>query len=397
MKRLYVYLLLVCLTIFGVVSCFRVPPPAPSEPSQRALFSPSDLSNARKAFATTVEQVSGSDLDNPVTDTNPPSEDTSLEGDLTSQAILPGVDGFVVYIRSDGTTYQIWSHNQTSDAKVLVYEGPYEIQSVAISGDGQTVLAVIKAPIVNNFEVYRFKLETSSTELLTNTATQEEDVSMNSVGNILVWEGENSANGLRAVFIRDYSNDTTFTQSILTLNTANQVDPSVSANGTYIALIRELTSDRVLLYNRSTSTYTIVANRTNPVFDPSASDDGTQVVFLERSATRDYIRVKNLTTGVMSTEITSSTPLEHPHLKGNGIHLSYGREVSGFIRLYTRDLASNAQALNAGGSWNHFGMYWQGPPPPPVIIEQEAILTTTDFTYTASTGETVDILRNSLK
>jgi hypothetical protein len=71
--------------------------------------------------------------------------------------------------------------------------------------------------------------------------------------------------------------------------------------------------------------------------------------------------------------------------------------VSGFIRLYTRDLASNAQALNAGGSWNHFGMYWQGPPPPPVIIEQEAILTTTDFTYTASTGETVDILRNSLK
>jgi uncharacterized delta-60 repeat protein len=391
MKRFYVYLLLVCLLVFGVVSCFRVPPPAPSDPSQQALFSSSDLSNARKAFATTLEQVSGSDLENQVDDRDPDPIDPETDSDLTSQAILPGVDGFVVYIRTDGTTYQLWSHNQSSDATVLVYEGPYEIQSVAISGDGQTVLAVIKAPIVNNFEVYRFKLETSTIELLTNTATPEEDVSMNAVGNVLVWEGENSATGLRAVFIRDSSNDTTFTQGVLSVNTANQVDPSVSSNGTYIALVRELTTDRVLLYNRGTSVYTTVANRSNPTFDPSASDDGTQVLFLETTPTRQYLRVKNLTTGVISTELASSTPLEHPHLKGDGSHLTYGREVSGFTRLYTRDLASNAQALNAGGSWNHFGMYWQGPPPPPVTIEQEAVLTTTDFTYSASTGETVTI------
>jgi hypothetical protein len=75
-------------------------------------------------------------------------ENSNFESELSSQAVLANTTGFIVYIRNNPAStppWQIYRYDQAGNQSLKVFEGTREIQSVAISGDGNTVLATMRA------------------------------------------------------------------------------------------------------------------------------------------------------------------------------------------------------------------------------------------------------------
>jgi Tol biopolymer transport system component len=144
-------------------------------------------------------------------------ESSDTESELSSQAVLADTTGFVTYIRNDSAStqpWQIYRYDQASNKSLKVFEGTREIQSVTISGDGNTVLATMRVTTTagSPFDVFKFEITPKSTTQLTNTTTDENDASISADGLAMVWQGVNS--GRATVYIRQYTG-TTFTQSFL--------------------------------------------------------------------------------------------------------------------------------------------------------------------------------------
>jgi predicted outer membrane repeat protein len=308
--------------------------------------------------------LTGKSIDLGVAETEISGEGPTGGGDFTAQSVIAGVNGWVVYIRSNGTTYQIYRHDQTNDARLQVFSDTDVIDSVAISLDGDHVFASIFNSTTNSYDIYELVISTAVTNQLTSTSANETNVSVNAAANVVIWEGDNA--GDRAPTICVYAANSC-SNTVLS-NANNHVQPSISSNGVYIAMIEEQTSgnDRVRLYNRNSSTYLNVVASSLPLEHPSVSDDGIQVMYVHHDTTTgtDRIKIKNLATGVSTTERNISSPqfIEHPHITADGLYLAYGIESSaGQLQVKTRDITSNAEGSSNNASWDYFGAFWQKP------------------------------------
>jgi Tol biopolymer transport system component len=145
------------------------------------------------------------------TDINLDSESAIETGatDITAQAVLPGGKGFVVYVwnLSTSTTqpWRIYRHNEATDATTLVYGGLRQISSVAISGDGNTLLVSMKetTDAASDYEIFQIALSPQSVTQLTTNTGEDSNVSMSGNGAFYVWEGDSSNAGLRNIFLRN--------------------------------------------------------------------------------------------------------------------------------------------------------------------------------------------------
>ena len=196
------------------------------------------------------------------------------EKELSTQAVLPEARGFIAFIRhkSSGTDpWLIFSFDQVNNVKLKVYEGNREIDSVAISEDGNTVYFTAREVAGDNtsdFEVYSLDIDGGSTTQLTNTPNDELNVSTSADASIVAWDRLRSSTNLQSVYIREYDGSS-YTQSFLD-QSDNQLQPSVSSFGDFVILKRSLSNGNsaIKLYDRINSNYTHAGNSTNNLEHP---------------------------------------------------------------------------------------------------------------------------------
>ena len=338
-----------------------------TDTEESPIFSMEDVSNAIPTTVSETIDLLGVDLNNEeinIEGAPAPEEDSEIE----TLDVLNGVDGYLTYYRYNGERYHIWTANQATDVKKFVHSTTRAIQSVAVSGDGNWVAASMIEPNSGKYDIYLFDVVGVNTFNLTNTASKDElDVSMTADAKKIVFSRPTNA-GLSKIRICDY-NVVANSCTISTLGaTENQRQASITGNGDYIALIRDINPNvlwRVLLYDVSAGTYQIVTTRSEELSHPSASADGNIVMYLRdrTGAIGKYmIRMKNLTTNVIDNELTKPE-LGHPHMTPMANYAAY-RDISsnGWSRPFTRNIASNARASAHSGDWNYFAPYWQVTP-----------------------------------
>ncbi len=307
----------------------------------------------------TLEGQEGATLDE--------AQNIDTKDTLSTQSVLPNTNGYLAYIWNNPTITNSWRiirHDQFGDSSTPIYSGARRISSVAVSSDGNIFIFTMQetTDASSDEEVYKIIVSPRQVTRLTNNLGSENHVSMSSnVGSgntgFFVWEGNNTTTGLRNVFIRNNT-----TASLMALSpTIAQTHPSISSNGNYIALLRPGTSNRVMLYNRNTNTYSSLRNVNRPLSSPSPSDDGKKVAWLETVGSNKTIYLRNLNTNTIASIYTSSNPLEHPFLGADGNFLSFAETIGSVSSIYTRDLSTNQQvqiSVNASPI-NYFSPYWQ--------------------------------------
>ncbi len=335
------------LTLTLLLAACSTPDDLALEQPSAALITDADIDHASLELTQTEIAVRGVE-EGSVPD-GAQIELSDSESQLSSQAVLPGVGGYVTYVRVVGGTsphWQVYLANQSNDQKTLVYEGSRTITSATVNLAGTTLYFVAQsAPGSSNNEVYRYTLSNRALTSLTNTSTVEADVSTSASGQTVVWSGSNSSTSKRAVYVRDYSG-TSFTQKVLSLSTANQSEPSVSGDGAYVAFIRQASSVQVIRFRKSDNTYLTVSTPSTSVTvrAPSVSNGGLKVAWGEdtKSTQASAIKVKTISGGSILTAGSSSSRIRHPHLASDGAYVTYAVTAGGAFNVSTKNL-SNGQ------------------------------------------------------
>ena len=361
--------LLMILLVFGLVACTNNSKTSvPAEPDESPLFTSADLGKAvpvKHLAYTTIEGLSlykeAEALELPYVEVD------DLENELTAQAVLPDVQGWLVVYRvnMDGI-YQVRLYDQTNDSGVTVYAGLDAVQSVAVDGSGTLVVASILDDATGNHDVHLFDIAANTNFNLTATSARDEiDVSISEDGSRIVYGREHSSGKLRP-YVCDYNgNPNNPSCNISTLsNFRDQYQPSISANGRYLAMIEERPNSRyrVRVYDFATNTYTDVQTRSDVLEHPSVDNSGQQVMFVRnRDISGTFsIRLKDLVANTIRSTINDTVALDHPHITGPANHFVYGvfSPSSNTRKARTRDLMTNNFATPQGGAWNYFSPFW---------------------------------------
>lgn len=388
------------LTLFLVLAACSQPLVNLPNPLSEALITNADLDRADLELAPTETVVSGTEEG-----TAPDGVETELadaEG-VMGQAVLPGVGGFLSYIRKirgSSSTWQLWLADQRTDRKTLVYSGNRALTSAATTLAGDTLFFTVQSAAgSSNHEVYRLKLSGNVLTRITNTASAEADVSVSADGKTLVWGGVDAATGRRVVVLRDYGG-TGFSQ-ILSGGGGEQFEPTVSADGAYIALVRKAASTQVMRFRRGDNSYRTVATPSGSVtvWAPSVSDGGLKVAWREdtKATQASAVKVKTVSSGATVTAVRSADRLRHPHLTADGEYLTYSKLVNGTYNVTTKNLVSGQYVrltTDTSASVTNGGAFWQKVPPSgadlSVACSPDALTlakaTTTTVTCTASSG-----------
>ena len=326
---------------------------------QAPLFSLEDIQQAKRAKQLSDKLVYGTDLNNQELNIELDEESEPL---LSTQAVLPNQNGMFTYYRYSGSTYQIWTYDQATQARALIYSSSQEVQSVASSLDGSLVIASLKRG--DQFDIYLFDQRPgaahSVVQLSDTDSEDEKNVSMTRDGMKLVWD---SGTSFKAIHVCDF-NLVAQSCNLSTLGSdRSQYEPSISGNGEFIALVRVLGSGhyRVLIYNLQANTYTTVFTRIDPLQHPSVSDDGLTVMYVWDRVTdkgQFYTKLKSLNDNSIKTPARNTVAM-HSHLTADGGYFAHNLLRPSGQRIYTRNLTSGARANVLGGNWNYDGAFWQ--------------------------------------
>lgn len=406
-KRYWRFILLALATALLLAACSTASPSLTElkGAEEVALFTDADIDGAVLELAERVEElhaVEESTLPDGVESELPDSLEG--EGELTTQAVLPGASGYIAYVRhnpNQNNPWQLWLSNQSNDAKTKVYQGKREIQSVAVNLSGNRLIFAMKQTTDpdSNFVVYGLNLKYNSVSRFTSTAYDVKNVSMSASGRTMAWQRTSPANKPEIV-IRKYSGSgVTFSESTMAQSAPTgytnlgQLEPSVSGNGKYIVFIRHLKKNfhgdawyyQVVRYDVLNKSLLVVANSKalssstarSPFNHPSVSDSGGKVAWLEHTFrsvknglvhSSGQVKIKETTSGnitnAVSVGLVHPTPqqtIEHPHLTADARFLSYGRKVNGSWRVFTKNLSSGQVVQAVGGSSpvNNYAMFWQ--------------------------------------
>ncbi len=366
---------LFCLmaTSFIILSACSNPAPSASLPDENPLLTDADIDKAILQVAKEVKELIGTEEGNvPEGQILAPLPDS--QGDLSTQAVIPNAAGFVYYIKYDGAPiigvipYSLYRHNQQTDTQTLIYSGNRHIQSVAGSLDGNfVVVSMRETPFsTSDYELYLFNisdLANPATFLLTNDTENNINVSMSADASRIV--SEEPVAGKATVVLRTKQPSAGY--SSITLSQANpQRQPSLSANGQFISLVRDLAngSDQILRYNTVNNGYAGIATSTAVLEYPSISENGNKILWLQNGTT-DIANLRNIAAGT-TQNVLSSSFIGHPSLAGDGLFMAYqsGRSVA-TKHLVTGQIQTLASSFSRDISF--YAPMWQGNSLPRVI------------------------------
>ena len=345
------------------------------EAYETPLFTSTDLRNAILVKDLGTKELHSLDLNNDETGAELSSFDKDEKiSELDTQGVIAGARGWLALYRvrdSDGLN-QIRLYDQSNNTnRVTVYSGTDKVESVAVSEDGKTVVAAIKNPVDNKNDVYLFDLNVTPKEMyqLTTTTTKgERNVSITADGLKIAYERKKS--GLQTPFICTYNPNTNSCSNTTIIHTLDQIQPSISANGKYLALVRLLSNGkhRVGIYDLMASpnpTYTTIKTRTDVLAHPSVNDLGTIVAYLwERSSNNtDYLRIKDLTGPSFSTELSSTEGLDHTFITRYANYTTYQQFLASKSKyqVRTREISSDIVKNPQGKAWEYFRPFWMTP------------------------------------
>jgi hypothetical protein len=368
--KLFIVVFLSCCFLLG--ACGQ-PAQAPTTPKEeQALLTDADVDKAQLQAPTEMNELVG-------TDEGTASEGQTLpaladsRGELSAQAVLPNAEGFVYYLSyafifSSPTRYSVYRHDQTTGAVAVVYSGERQIQSVAGSDDGNFVVVSMKetTDVNSDYDIFLFNvsdLANPAIFLLSYDNVDNTNVSMSADANRIV--NEEPISGKASVVLRTKQPFALYTSAVLT-NTLPQRQPSISRNGQFITLVRDLAngSDQILRYNTATNGYASIATSTAVLEYPSISEKGNKILWLQNGTT-DVANLRDTVAATTQT-VLSSSYIGHPSLAGDGLFMAYGNGSN----IVTKQLVSGVTQPITGGRFDiatYFGPMWQGNSFPRVI------------------------------
>ena len=360
------------VTLFLLLaSCTQTVTPLPQQDSVgEAWFTDEDLDNAVLTIPTTIQPIKGLDDGSQGSDDRAPSVDLPDIGlgDFETQAVLTNSTGFIYYIRKQTSSvcsiipslaiWRVIRQDQRNASEVQFLCSTREIQSVTGSADGTTVVISRKDTSANgnDFEIFKLAKSTSvvSATQLTNNTVNEIDVSMSGDGTDIIWQGKNPTTNVDAIFLNSAQN---FLDVI-----EPQVQPSMSANGQFITLIRRLPDgkDRIMRFNVLSNTFTTIFTSVADLEHPSITDDGNKVVFLQNGTPNDIIRLRTVDTATTTNLVTGGI-FQHPFITRDGRWLSYAQDQAGVLNVFTKHLSLGtvAQLSSVSGNSDATDSYWQ--------------------------------------
>ncbi len=375
-----------CLVIFLLLAgCSS--PTFQSPSTELSLFTDADIDRAELSVAKEVKTLLGRNQAKAPTATElPPLADTT--SDLSPQVVLPNTDGFVFYIQhTPGTTssWRIIRHNQATDARTTILTTAREIQSVAGSLDGNIIMVSMRQTTTtpNDFEIFRINLSAAVTQRLTTDTVDNTNVGVSSNGLRVVWQ--HLVSGLETVFLRTYGSTTTisaFTEVALS-SLSSQVQPSISGNGKYIALIRQGAIKTIQRFDIQTSSYLQVAltGRFQSFQHPSLSDDGNKLAWLFRDEFGAlFAKFWTLPDNTVQDVLTGlDGDFDHPYITSDGKFLSYSLKQDNTFKVHVKNLGTGIirRISNPTAPISHFGSMWQKIPP---FTQEEKLLAPTSAT-----------------
>lgn len=345
-----------------------------TSPTEVAIFSDASIDKAALSLTSETEEVVPRDL-GALPDGEELSDLTPTEFDpkeLTTQAVLPGTNGFVYSIRYAPGTTNSWSiqrANQATDEVTTIYAGVREIQSVGGSLDGGTLVLSMRetTTVSSDFEVYKLTLATLSVQQLTSDTVDNTNISLSANGLTMAWQ--QPVSGLPKIVLRIYDNatTTTFRQKILfSTATTPSLYPSLSSDGFYIAFIRVRTDglDQVGRYSVQTNTSVAITSSSTTATrleHPSVSNNGTRVVWLQKTTGSSFIRLRDIPANTTQTVSSSSKTLEHPYITADGQYMTFGYGSSlpaTSINVYVQNLNTGEKTSVRWSTNLQFGMVW---------------------------------------
>ncbi|WP_022951772.1 TolB family protein [Leucothrix mucor] len=238
-----------------------------------------------------------------------------------------------------------------------------KIQSVACLPNGEKLIFSYQESVRGDTEIYSLDLTTNEVLRLTDNDTDDSDVTISQDGKVLAWQNR-LADGRQAITVRTYNdNGSEFTEK--SLASANPfVQPSLSANGRWLALVQLRTNTFLALrYDLMNSAFKTIYSipRRKRLFNPSISDDGNIYSWVENKALSRYV-VKNISENTVTRLITGVEGIEHPFLSQSGESVIYsigGQTLIKNIRTGITEEVAFAE--------RYVGSYWMGEPEPPKL------------------------------
>lgn len=305
-------------------------------------------------------------------------EDVEIEDakitSLHTQTTLVSSDGFIVYIAQNGIANEIWRHDQSDDSQTLVYTGSRDIQSVAITLDGDTIAAVMDREattntfINQNTEVFAFKISTLDAQLQTVTGSDEADISISGDGKVWTWQGRNRINNKQAIVYRIYDTNGNSLDYIVH-NNYDIEQPSITQNGKLITFRKSRDgsyyadgTDRWVTYAYNIAikkSFGLVVSK-YPLGNPSLNNDGSKLL-VERGRSIDDKRIVQLFDLIerkwLTPVFTVQNDSVHAHLTADGLFAAYAKRTAK-LNSNTRDISPSTVAVTniAKDTDGHF---WQ--------------------------------------
>ncbi len=356
-----------------LVSCQNVSSPNPVAKEETLisdnevnLFDDSDIDNARTISGKsprTAEPIDLGEIADGATLPDLPNVETdSDDSELLNQAVLEKVFGIVYYIQYDTSLpepYSVYKHDQASNIKTLVYEGQREIQSVAGDLSGNIIFLSMRRYTGGEFQIYRLNLLNGDVQQMTFNFTDNINISISRNAKVTVSQLE--FNGSTTVVVSKFENATANSHYEYT-NFTNYRDPSISADGRYLTAVRDLNNgkDRIYRIDLANNTRKTVATSGQLLENPSISDDGDRVLWLQHTNSDKRARVKTLSTGTTQNVYINPNTIEHPFITADGDFMTFGRKRKGGINVYTKDLelGITRRLSNAANPRNHLAMTW---------------------------------------
>lgn len=356
--------------VFLLASCSQHPIPQSKDDLELpTLFTDADIDEAELQLASKIAALQGVDEDS-IPEAMPLQDLFTLDTDLTTQAVLANTFGFVYYIEHNpnSTTqpFSLFRHDQNSDVATRIYAGLRDIQAVSGTIDGNTVFVSMRETVSSSdFEIFRLRINPARVQRLTSNSVDDTNVSVSGNGLRAVWEQPLA--GKATIIMRTYIDlGTTSNFFEVSLNRSEeQRQPSLSSNGQFIVLVRELTNGRsgVIRFDVQTSSYLTIATSSAILEHPSITSAGTKILYLQKVTTgNDVVRLRDLVAGTTQT-VAGSATIEHPFLSADGRHVTFGSLQSGALRVFVKNILTGQQLplTTPASPINHKGMSWAMP------------------------------------
>ncbi len=308
-----------------------------SELEEAPLFTDEDTSKAKLDIPSLFQEIEGTEgitrYIGQEINLNLAMEE-NYEKELETQRTLPGANGVICYVRykpSARKPYKIYAHDQSTDIKFLVYSSKNQIQSTSCNFDSR--IFAFAEHDGEDFELYL--LTYSGISQLTDNTTNDIEISLDSNGTRVAWEGDKE--GRRAIYWRDLG----FSSANVLTSSLSQEDPKLTGRGNIIVLVSLLKDGRYRIrsYDINANSYTKIYTSVDKLSNPSSSDSESFVSWKQEEPDgAEVIRVIDANGNIMNV-FKSNKGINRPMLTCNGQGLSYSTKYK--------------------DSWVVYALYWQ--------------------------------------